>query len=563
MVDYDTHTAHSLRAFCVPGVLMRRIWACAILAGVLAAGSAVAVSVSTDEMAVVRQWMTGHFAGESRTIPFSFDYGAKSSKSLLAGWTREVVSRKLDDARTERTFRFTDPASGLEVRCVVVEYADFPTVEWTVYFKNNGATDTPVLANIQALDTAFSRVGEEEFLLHHSKGAQSKNSDYAPLETRLGPGDANVFSPTGGRPANGAWPYFNLQWGDQGVIVVVGWPGQWQSEFTRDDGREIHIRTGQQQTHFRLRPGEEVRSPRIVLQFWQGRDWIGAQNIWRRWMMAHNMPRPGGKLPPPMALGSSYRVHHEMTQANEANQIMFIDRYLEEKIPIDSWWMDAGWYPCDGEWHRVGTWEPDPERFPRGLKPISDHAHANGMKTLLWFEPERVAQGTWLAEHHPEWLLDGVLLDLGNPDALQWLIDHVDTLLTGQGIDLYRQDFNMDPLAHWRKNDTKDRQGITEIKHVTGYLAYWDALRRRHPNMLIDSCASGGRRNELEAMSRAVPLWRSDHAYEPVSMQSITYGISLWLPYHGTGNGAYYDRLPAYLDPAAPPNTTPIDPSVL
>ena len=103
----------------------------------------------------------------------------------------------------------------------------------------------------------------------------------------------------------------------------------------------------------------------------------------------------------------------------------------------------------------------------------------------------------------------------------------------------------MDPLSAWRGNDAPDRQGITEIQHVTGYLAYWDELRRRHPNMLIDSCASGGRRNDLETMRRAVPLWRSDYAYEEVGHQCMTYGIALWLPYYGTGtiatrNAPYY-----------------------
>ncbi|MGB9623488.1 MAG: GH36 C-terminal domain-containing protein, partial [Phycisphaerae bacterium] len=102
----------------------------------------------------------------------------------------------------------------------------------------------------------------------------------------------------------------------------------------------------------------------------------------------------------------------------------------------------------------------------------------------------------------------------------------------------YRQDFNMDPLSYWRAADAPDRQGITEIRHVTGYLAYWDELRRRHPDMLIDSCASGGRRNDLETMRRAVPLWRSDYAYEATGHQCMTYGISLWIPYHGTGTVA-------------------------
>ncbi|NIM47665.1 MAG: alpha-galactosidase, partial [Gemmatimonadales bacterium] len=190
-------------------------------------------------------------------------------------------------------------------------------------------------------------------------------------------------------------------------------------------------------------------------------------------------------------------------------------------------------------WPHTGTWEVDTERFPRGLRAITDHAHAKGVKSIVWFEPERVAPGTWLYENHPEWLLgpDGEqkLLNLGHPEALDWLTEHVDKLIIEQGIDLYRNDFNIDPLPYWRANDPDDRQGITEIGYAMGHLAFWDELRRRHPNMLIDTCASGGRRNDLETLRRSVPLHRSDHLLEPTSQQCHTYGIASWIPFYGTG----------------------------
>ena len=145
----------------------------------------------------------------------------------------------------------------------------------------------------------------------------------------------------------------------------------------------------------------------------------------------------------------------------------------------------------------------------------------------------RRARGSPL--NHPQWVLggkEGGLLDLGNPAAWNWLVDHIDKLISSEGVDIYRQDFNMDPLGYWRANDPADRQGITEIKHVQGYLAYWDELRRRHPGMLIDSCASGGRRDDLETMRRAVPFLRSDYCTDPDGMQCHTYGFNLWLPYY-------------------------------
>jgi len=700
-----------------------------------------ATEVTDSELAQVCQGVVARAediggAGPT-TLPFSFTFNGKQSTELLPGWEFKHTVRKLDERRTEHTSIWADPESGLLVRCVAVEYRDFPVTEWTLYFKNTGTEDTPILENIRALDTTWRRGPDCEFLLHHAVGSPANGSDYGPLETPLPPDAAKRIGAAGGRPTNSDLSYFNLQAGKEGVIIAVGWPGQWAAEFVRDDASGIRIRAGQERTHFKLLPGEEVRSPLIALLFWKG-DWIEAQNTWRRWMMAHSMPRPGGKLPPPQFVAASSRAYEEMIGANEANQIMHIDRYLEEDLKIDYWWMDAGWYIQQHGWPQVGTWEVDPKRFPNGFRPISDHAHSKGVKTLVWFEPERVMPGTWLYEKHPEWLLgptpaeghslagmrswssgdlgidpnvshnptphvrtmadirwepgrlafhpgpkgeycvvrwtapeageyavraaflaidkgtttdvhvlhgnrpvfdgrinfngqgkrveyDGRLtvekgdtldfvvgwgngtyvcdstgleirltapsgkthdaakefraeqnpggpwsygylkpgsapdvctfrlfdrpgkpdeppgmrlLDLGNPAARHWLTEHIDKLLTEQGIDLYRQDFNMDPLAFWRAADAPDRQGITEIKHVTGLLAYWDELRRRHPNMLIDTCASGGRRNDLETLRRAVPLWRSDYAFEPVGHQCMTYGISLWIPYHGTGTVA-------------------------
>ncbi|MBI4604643.1 MAG: alpha-galactosidase, partial [Planctomycetes bacterium] len=247
----------------------------------------------------------------------------------------------------------------------------------------------------------------------------------------------------------------------------------------------------------------------------------------------------------PPILSSSSGGFFPGLKTNEADELRFIDAFAAGGVKLDCWWLDAGWYPCGEGWPKVGTWTPDPERFPRGLKAVSDRAHARRLGLIAWLEPERVSPGTWLYENHPEWLLgkDGEtkLLDLGREPARRWLTDHVDGLITREGIDLYRQDFNIDPLPFWRANDAPDRQGITEIRHVEGYLAYWDELRRRHPGLLIDSCASGGRRNDLETLRRAVPLLRSDYqsfggdpGFAPGN-QGHTYGLSSWIPYYGQG----------------------------
>jgi alpha-galactosidase len=489
-------------------------------------------------------WVTEHLTGTGQRPPFSFQYGGKASADLLQSWPKRTWIRKAGGSVTEIASIWTDPETGLEVRCTAKAYRDYPVVEWTVRFKNNGAGNTPVIRNIQGIDVQFESASAGGFVLHGNKGDWCVAESYEPWQKPLEQDSAVYFAPVGGRATNGpgGWPYFNLQMPGGGVMLAVGWPGQWAASFTRHGVSGVHVTAGQEVTNLSLKPGEVIRSPLIALHFWKGTDVVRSQNLWRRWMTEHNLPRTADNKPPvPMYIFCSGAFYPGLN-VSEASERQFIDTLVKQNIKVDYWWMDAGWYPCKGQWWNTGTWEVDATRFPDGIKAVSDYAHSKDMKLILWMEPERVGdQASWLAVNHPEWLLGGTLLNMGNPDALAWVTGHVDSLITEQGIDLYRQDYNIDPLNYWRANDPADRQGITENLYVQGYLAYWDELRRRHPGMLIDACASGGRRNDLETMRRAVPLLRSDYqAFDgnlslAIGNQGHTYGLSSWLPFYGQG----------------------------
>ncbi|MCC7376004.1 MAG: alpha-galactosidase [Verrucomicrobiales bacterium] len=532
-----------MKARC--SVASLRSWFIASLAGVtLGASSATPLPAELD---LCRSWVTNHITGSSQRTPFSFTLDQRPSSEFLTTWSVDKSSRALDAHRQEITLTFAHANQPVAVRCQVVVDNEFPAVEWTVYLTNRSDQPSGMIEDIQALDATFPPARPGLFTLHHAVGSPAEPRSFEPLTTPLPPGSETRLATSGGRPSNSTMPYWNLDAGSHGAVFAVGWPGQWAAHFQASPDGELRLRAGQERTHFRLEPGEEVRGPLMALVFWTG-DRQRGHNLWRSWLLARNLPRTRDGLPPTQLVACSSHQFNEMLEANEENQKLFIDRYLAERLPIRYWWMDAGWYVNSGSWVNTGTWQVDPKRFPRGLRAVTDHAHAKGVKSIVWFEPERVTPGTWLYEQHPEWLLTDRppdpakpaekrqrLLNLGHPEALRWLIDHVDGLLREQGIDLYRQDFNIDPLNFWRASDSPDRQGITEIRYVTGYLAYWDALRRRHPDLIIDSCASGGRRNDLETVRRSVPLLRDDHLFEPIGQQAHTYGIAFWLPYHGTG----------------------------
>ena len=513
-----------------------------------------AVEPSGVETAAATHWAEARFGGKPGPgLPVTFTYGGKPSGALLGSWKTERTAREPGGDRTERVVTAIDPATGLEVRCVATLYRDLPAVEWVVHFRNTGQTDTPILEDVQALDVGLGTGPEEHaFLLHHAEGSHEKITDFQPRETAIGPGQRLSLATFGGRSSDGSLPFFNLAYpGHGGAVIGVGWTGQWAASFARVGLGPVQVRAGMERTHTILHPGEAIRSPAVVLVFWDGPEPARGQNLLRRWLLAHATPTAGGKpVEPPCAASPHGVVPFEGT--TEANMLQAIGNIASHAIPFDAWWIDAGWFPCETNWARyVGNPDPDPTRYPRGLKPVADAAHAAGMKFLLWFEPERVMPGTWLHTHHPGWLLrptdamppelryqisDGFhLLDLGNPEALAWTEQKLSGMVSDVGIDIYRNDFNMYPIYYWRNNEPEDRQGMREIRYVTGLYHLFDTLQRDHPGLVLDTCASGGRRIDFEMLRRALVLTRSDYLWDPTGQQCHTFGLARWIPITGIG----------------------------
>ncbi|HEV2353925.1 MAG TPA: alpha-galactosidase, partial [Puia sp.] len=428
------------------------------------------------------------------------------------------------------------------------EYNDYPEVEWTVYVKDISTNNTPILQGIQGLDFTFTRTNGPEFVLNGNQGDYDVASSYEPYQITLSPSSVNNFSPysNSGRSCDGpnAWPYYDLQMAGDGVILAIGWPGQWASSFSRDTGNDLRIQAGQQVTDFYLRPGEQIRTPLIALFFWQGTNMVRAQNLWRHFYLAHIIPQVNGQ-PPATIL---------QVQGDSSN---VVNSYLQAGIHPDILWRDAGWYPDSqgpytgaNSWLNTGTWDVNTNLYPNGFGPTSTQIHTQGVKFLLWFEPERVGNtnNSFLATNNPAWLLPatsstvGAILNEGDPGVFSWMTNHFEALIMSNGIDWYREDMNGNgPLPAWQNNDASNRQGITENFYVQNHLAYWDALLAMNPGLRIDCCGSGGRRNDLEAMRRAVPLTRSDYltgdmGTVPDGNQCQTYGLSYWLPFQGTGS---------------------------
>lgn len=200
-------------------------------------------------------------------------------------------------------------------------------------------------------------------------------------------------------------------------------------------------------------------------------------------------------------------------------------------VGVERFVLDDGWFR-----HRrddtagLGDWWADERVWPDGLQPLIDHVRGLGMRFGLWVEPEMVNPDSDLYRAHPDWVLGTAdrlplswrhqqVVDLTEPKAYDHLLVRLDAVLSEhEGIDYLKWDHNRDLTE-------AGHDGVPAV-HAQTVAVYrlLDELRRRHPGVEIESCASGGARVDLGILQRTDRVWASDcnDALERLQIQRWT-----------------------------------------
>lgn len=403
--------------------------------------------------------------------------------------------------------------SGLRIAVAVRRFIEPAGVEWATTLSWSGQGDSPRLSELRPLDLTLPVVDEPT--LSTINGSLCQLDDFLPWQEDLGSGRAVHLEPTGGRSSDGAAPFFVVDLGTSALGVAIGWSGQWAVDLT-GTGDSLQLSAGLAGARLRLRPGESITLPSILLVASpDGAE--GASTALRRVLEQHVIPhRPDGSVVTPLA-HMTMSTFHRTQKVSEASELAAVQRTAE--VGLEAFWVDACWYGDTPRWaEQVGNWNVRTADFPNGLRPISDAAHRAGLDFVVWMEPERARADSRIVVEHPTLFLpfpdqtENLLLDLGHPEARDLVLELISGYVDEFAVDVYRQDFNIRPLPAWQAADEPGRAGIHEIRHIEGLYWLWDRLRERHPPLVIDNCASGGRRIDLETLRRSVPLWRSDAA---------------------------------------------------
>ncbi|WP_328993529.1 alpha-galactosidase [Kribbella sp. NBC_01245] len=196
----------------------------------------------------------------------------------------------------------------------------------------------------------------------------------------------------------------------------------------------------------------------------------------------------------------------------------------------DYFCIDAGWYAEGDWWNTVGAWQPSTTRFPNGLAEVIDRIHLRGMVPGLWLEPEVIGTRSPMANDLPDEAFlsrrgrrvaesGRYLLDLRSAAARAHLDDTVDRLIREFGVGFFKFDNNTMTGPGTDKAGTSLGHGLLE--HQRALLGWLDDLQTRHPDLLIENCASGAMRTDYAMLSRLHLQSTSDQEH-PLLYATIT-----------------------------------------
>lgn len=504
----------------------------------------------------------GSLLADMSLLPLHFTYGGRAFCGLSQD-SFQMIEETVEKSgeKETRTRRFTLDGV-LEITVVLTHYYSHGATEWTAYFANASDRDGEILENVYS---EISFEGGDPVL----KGILGDHvNQYRPYEIPVN-ADGVCYSSDTGRATHINFPYFNLEYGEGGAFLAIGWAGTWTANFVQTGGKTVYTAKSVNGLRTYLKSGERIRTALFVVMPYLVRDEAYAANLWRDWFVQYNLPK-ADKEGNPLLPFSTCCLSNDTGLPNSDGSISerydtwrpSLEKMIEEDAKVDFRWFDAGWYirpdltsaqpyvAGHDWWDSVGTWVLDPEKWPgTSFRESTDFARENGMKTLVWFEPERVTDPENLAKnfgYDADWAIkvEGertVSNNIGDPDCFEWTVGQITKMLRENKVEMYREDNNCSAAPLWRHLDAKEgegRQGITECKLIGAHYDMWDKIIECTLSYggcgFVDSCASGGGRNDLESMRRGVPLLRSDSDRTSTALRlSMSWGFHKWIPFCG------------------------------
>jgi alpha-galactosidase len=318
-------------------------------------------------------------------------------------------------------------------------------------------------------------------------------------------------------------------------LGCLAWSANWAIELTAEYTRgeaSVHVRMGPtaEEPQRVIDAGETITTPVVHMGMFQLQlDALIQQ--WHRHIRQNVLART-----PAANRGLLLYNHWSYLQHDMSEDLLRMEIDAAVAVGAEVFIVDAGWYADQGtSWYdTVGDWRPG-NRLPNGFKPISDYAHAKGLKIGAWFDIERLSPKSRTHQEHPDWVLkcygepmvfDDI--DLTNPRALEYCESILSQCIEEFELDVFRLDYNawaacggQTPRHGWQEN-------VLWRQHQSLHGMY-ERLRRKYPKLLMENCSGGGGRLDLAMMAIFDHSSASDHPVAPRAGKIIN-GLTMVLP---------------------------------
>ncbi|QKV91744.1 alpha-galactosidase [Streptomyces sp. NA02950] len=428
--------------------------------------------------------------------------------------------------------RFRDPLHHLGITLHYRMRDDGDVLERWATLTHTGTGDHPPLELLRADSAAWSLPARDRWRLTHLYGRWAAESRIA--RTDLTPGE-KVIGSRRGHTSHHHLPWIALDGGDateeSGEVhsCALAWSGSWRIAVQQlSDGAVQtvggvgHDDSGQ----LLLAPGESFTTP-VFAGLWTEGGFGAASRAWHAWQLAHVIPDAETSRP---VLYNSW----EATEFDVGEGQQLELARVAADLGVELFVVDDGWFGArTGDRAGLGDWTPNPDRFPRGLKPLADEVHARGMRFGIWVEPEMVNADSDLYRAHPDWVQHHpgrvrtefrhqLVLNLARPDVRAYLWERLDALLRSAPVDYVKWDFNRSFSDAGWPGDGYPQRLWTE--HVHGLYELLGRLRAAHPGVAFESCAGGGGRIDLGVLRLTDQVWTSDNT-DPLDRLAIQHGF--------------------------------------
>lgn len=229
---------------------------------------------------------------------------------------------------------------------------------------------------------------------------------------------------------------------------------------------------------------------------------------------------------------------------NEEKILKFAETAKE--LGVEMMVLDDGWFGHrNDDTTSLGDWYPNLEKLPNGIRGIAEKIEAMGMKFGLWIEPEMVSKESRLYEAHPDWMIgvpyrsachgrNQFVLDFSKEEVVTYIGDQISKVLREAPVSYIKWDMNRSISEAFSQGRGAEEQGKLFHRHILGVYRLYERLTSEFPEILFESCASGGARFDPGMLYYAPQCWTSDNT-DAVERIRIQYGTSLVYPLSSMG----------------------------